>query len=324
MYTRMVRIRTFEEKCAELAAAGQFPGVVHLSIGEEATVVGAIIAMRPGDYMTGNHRSHGHPLAMGTDLKLLMAELYGKATGLCKGKGGSMHLADFARGSLGESGIVAAALPIAVGSAYSAKVRGTDQVCLAFFGDGAANEGIFHESVNLAGAWKLGVVFICENNFYSVDTRTSDHTAGGIAAKGPGYGIPGKVVDGQDVLAVYDAVQEAVAWARAGNGPSLIEAQTFRYTQHALGLVLKPYGWNADLESWKARDPIKMLGAKLLADGHATQAEFDTIRTGLVEEVEAAAKFGKESPYPDPQERFTDNYGPDSTSDGRHIARPSA
>src|SRR5215469_5377253 len=174
MYTRMVRIRVFEERCGELAAAAQFPSVVHLSIGEEATYVGAMMAMQPGDYMTGNHRSHGHPLALGTDLKLLMAELYGKATGLCKGKGGSMHLADFSRGSLGESGIVGAAIPLAVGAGLSAQVRGTDQVCIAFFGDGATNEGIFHESVNLAGAWKLGVVFLCENNFYSVDTHTRD------------------------------------------------------------------------------------------------------------------------------------------------------
>src|SRR5579859_6910754 len=202
MYTRMVRIRVFEEKCGALAAAGELPSVVHLSIGQEATCVGACMAMRPGDYMTGNHRSHGHPLAAGSEFGLLMAEIYGKATGLCKGKGGSMHLADFSRGSLGESGIVGAALPIAVGAALSAQVRGTDQVCIAFFGDGGANEGIFHESMNLAGAWKLGVIFVCENNFYSVNTHTSEVTsAPSIAGLAGGYGVPGKVVDGQDVVA---------------------------------------------------------------------------------------------------------------------------
>jgi pyruvate dehydrogenase E1 component alpha subunit len=314
MYTRMVRIRVFEERCGELAAAAQFPGGVHLSIGEEATYVGAVMPMRPGDYMTGNHRSHGHPLAMGTDLKLLMAELYGKSTGLCKGKGGSLHLADFSRGSLGESGIVGAAIPVAIGAGLSAQVRGSDQVCIAFFGDGAVNEGIFHESVNLAGAWKLPVVFLCENNFFSVNTRTADVTSGpSIAGLAAGYGIPGKMVDGQDVLAVYNGVQEAFDWARAGKGPSLIESQTFRYRQHSLGMVLERYGWDEELESWMARDPIKLFAAKLLAEGQATQAEFDAIKAKLIDEVDAAVQFAKDSPAPEPEEAFTDNYGPSTT-----------
>jgi pyruvate dehydrogenase E1 component alpha subunit len=259
---------------------------------------------------------------MGTDLKLLMAELYGKATGLCKGKGGSMHLADFSRGSLGESGIVGAAIPIAVGAALSAQVRGTDQVSLAFFGDGATNEGIFHESVNLAGAWKLPVVFLCENNFYSVDTRTADVTsAPSIAGYSKGYGIPGKMVDGQDVLAVYNAVQEAMAWARAGNGPSLIESQTFRYRQHALGMVIPNYSWNDQLESWMARDPIKTFGAKLIGEGTATQDELSTIEAQLAEEVEEAIRFGKESPFPSPEEAYTENYGPDLVFDDETAAQ---
>jgi pyruvate dehydrogenase E1 component alpha subunit len=312
MYRRMVRIRVFEEKCGELAAAAQFPSVVHLSIGEEATYVGAMMAMQPGDSMTGNHRSHGHPLALGTDLKLLMAELYGKATGLCKGKGGSMHLADFSRGSLGESGIVGAAIPLAVGAGLSAQVRGTDQVCIAFFGDGATNEGIFHESVNLAGAWKLGVVFLCENNFYSVDTHTRDvMSAPSIAGYAVGYGIPGRAVDGQDVLAVYAAVQEAMAWARAGKGPSLIEAQTFRYRQHALGMVIPKYGWDEELERWTARDPIKLFGVKLVGEGQARQEELEAIRAELVEEVEEAVRYAQASPYPELEEAYTDNYGPE-------------
>jgi pyruvate dehydrogenase E1 component alpha subunit len=315
MHERMVRIRVFEERANALNDVGEMPGGVHLSIGEEATIVGGCIAMRPGDYMTGNHRSHGHPLAMGTELKPLMAELFGKATGLCKGKGGSMHLADFSRGSLGESGIVGAAIPLAVGAGLSAQVRGTDQVCIAFFGDGAANEGIIHESINLAGAWKLGVVFLCENNFYSVDTRTSDVTsAPSIAGLAVGYGIPGKLVDGQDVLAVYAAVQEAVAHAAAGNGPSLIECQTFRYTQHVSGLKHLPrYGWNDELADWKARDPIELFEARLLDEGQATREELDATRARLVEEVEQAVQFAKDSPLPLPEEAFTDNYGPDIT-----------
>jgi pyruvate dehydrogenase E1 component alpha subunit len=315
MHERMVRIRVFEERADILNDAGEIPGGVHLSIGEEATIVGACIAMRPGDYMTGNHRSHGHPLAVGTELKPLMAELLGKATGLCKGKGGSMHLADFSRGSLGESGIVGAAIPLAVGAGLSAQVRGTDQVCIAFFGDGAANEGILHESINLAGAWKLGVVFLCENNFYSVDTRTSDvRSAPTIAGYAVGYGIPGKLVDGQDVLAVYAAVQEAVAHAAAGNGPSLIECQTFRYTQHQSSLKHLPrYGWDDELADWMARDPIELFEARLLDEGHATREELDATRARLVEEVEQAVQFAKDSPFPLPEEAFTDNYGPDIT-----------
>lgn len=316
MYARMVRIRVFEERTAQLADAGQFPGGVHLSLGEEATYVGTIMAMNHGDYFTGNHRAHGHPLAAGTDLKLLMAELFGKATGLCKGKGGSMHLADFARGCLGESGIVGAAIPIAVGAGLSAQTRGSDQVAIAFFGDGAVNEGIFHESVNLAGAWKLPVVFVCENNFYSVDTRTADLTAGGIASKAPGYGIPGKAVDGQDVLAVYGAAQAAIARARAGDGPSLIESQTFRYDQHAHDLVTLPYGWDEERETWMtARDPIKLFGARLLSEGHATQHELDAIRSRIIDAVEEAVQFARDSPLPDPEEAFTDVYGPETDLD---------
>jgi pyruvate dehydrogenase E1 component alpha subunit len=313
MHERMLRIRVFEEKAQALNGAGELPGGVHLSIGEEATCVGACLSMRPGDYMTGNHRSHGHPLAMGTDFNPLLAELYGKATGLCKGKGGSMHLADFSRGSLGESGIVGAAVPLAVGAGLSAQVRGTDQVCLAFFGDGAANEGIIHESINLAGAWKLGVVFVCENNFYSVDTRTSDVTsAPSLAGLAAGYGIPAEMVDGQDVIAVYSAVRNAVEHAAAGNGPSYIECQTFRYTQHQSSLVHLPrYGWNDELEDWMTRDPIELFEARLLSEGLVTGDELDATRARLVEEVEQAQRFAMDSPYPLPEEALTDNYGPD-------------
>jgi pyruvate dehydrogenase E1 component alpha subunit len=316
MYTRMVRIRLFDEKAGELAAKGAIPGSVHLSIGEEATCVGACLALDAGDYMTGNHRSHGHPIAKGSDIKLLMAELFGKVTGVCKGKGGSMHLADFAIGSLGESGIVGSALPVAVGAALSAQVRGSDQVCIAFFGDGGINEGIFHESVNLAGAWKLGVIFLCENNLYSVDTLTSAQTAGpGIANRAVAYGIPGTVVDGQDVLAVYAAVREAAARARDGQGPSLIEAQTYRFREHAQGMRIKRYRTEDEEERWMSRDPVQLFAAKLLADGDATPEELEATRARVSAEVEEAVEFGRSSPLPPLEDALADNYAP--ANDGR-------
>jgi len=313
MHERMVRIRVFEERVHALAGAGEIPGQVHLGIGEEATYVGACMTMRPGDYQTGTHRSHGHALALGSEVDPLMAELYGKSTGICKGKGGSFHLADFSRGSLGETGIVGSSIPIAVGAALSAQVRGTDQVCLAFLGDGAVNEGIFHESVNLAGTWSLGVVFIIENNSYAVNTRTSDVTSGpNFAGLAAGYGIPGELVDGQDVLAVYEAVHASVARAARGDGPSIVECQTYRYTEHSGGLKHLPsYGWDQDLEAWKARDPIGILEARLLSEGHASREELDSTRARLVHEVDQAVEFAKRSPYPSPDEAYTENYGPD-------------
>jgi len=227
MYRRMLRIRCFDEEACALLAAGTITGAVHTSIGQEAAAVGACMALRDDDYMAGNHRSHGHPIGKGAALGPLMAELLGRTTGVCKGKGGSMHLADFAIGSLGESGIVGAGIPLATGAALSAQLRASQQVALCFFGDGASNEGVFHESLNMAAVWKLPVVYLCENNLYAAMTpaRTTT-TVPNVAERAGAYGIPGVMVDGQDVVAVYTAVSDAVRRARAGGGPTLVEDKT--------------------------------------------------------------------------------------------------
>jgi TPP-dependent pyruvate/acetoin dehydrogenase alpha subunit len=307
MQRRMLRIRLFEEAVAAMAANGEIPGVVHLSIGQEATVVGACVALQEKDYMTGTHRSHGHPIAKGARIAPLMAELLGKRTGVCKGKGGSMHLADFSVGSLGESGVLASSMPVAVGAGLSAKTRKTDQVCLSFFGDGAVNEGAFHESLNLAAVWSLPVIFCCENNNYAVAAHVSELTSvKEIASRSTAYGIPGAVVDGQDVVAVHQVVSEAVERARGGQGPSLIEAKTYRYREHAEGLRLH-YRPEGELESWMARDPIELHRTRLLESG-VSEDELDELRVVEQAEVERAVEFARESPFPDPSEAFEGLY----------------
>src|SRR5580658_6155329 len=235
-YRRMMRIRKFEEEGVRLFTAGRIPGAYHPSIGEEATIVGACLALRIDDAMTGTHRSHGHPIGKGADLKALMAELMGKETGICKGRGGSMHLADNSVGIIGESAIVGGGIPLATGVGLSAKVRKTDQVCLCFFGDGAVNQGTFHESLNMASLWKLPVIYFCENNGYAITTSVAmSHAQPSIAKRAAGYGLLGVEVDGQQVSAVYDATSAAVARARSGHGPTLIEAKTYRFDEHQVG-----------------------------------------------------------------------------------------
>jgi TPP-dependent pyruvate/acetoin dehydrogenase alpha subunit len=311
MLRGLLRIRRFEERLTGLFRNAELPGMAHLSLGQEAAIVGACLATSDRDYMTGNHRSHGHPIAKGANLDGLMAELFGKATGVCKGKGGSMHLADFSVGSLGESGIVGSAIPVATGAALSAQVRGTDQVCLCFFGDGAANEGVLHESMNLAGAWGLPVIYFCENNGYAVSVPMSDSTSvPNIADRAVGYGMPGVIVDGQDVLACYRATRVAVERARHGEGPTLIEAKTYRFTEHAYGLMIpEPYLDDAVVEGWREdRDPVALFDARLDAWGVLSPERRTAIATTVDEEVEAAVRFGLESPYPDPSEAYTDIY----------------
>ena len=239
MQRRMLRIRRFDERASKMVKRGQIPGTVHTSIGQEAQVVGACMALGDGDYMSGNHRSHGHPIGKGSPLGPLMAELVGKATGVCQGKGGSLHLADFAVGSLGESGIVGSSIPIATGAALSSKVLGNGKVSLAFFGDGAANQGCLYEAMNISGVWNLPVVFLCENNQYALSTPAHTVTSGVIADRAAGFGMPGvRVEDGQDVLAVFEAVTTAVERARRGEGPSLVEVVTYRFNEHSDGLRL--------------------------------------------------------------------------------------
>lgn len=306
MLRRMLRIRLFDERAALLRA--QLPGPLHNSIGQEAEMVGACMALRDDDYMTGNHRSHGHPIGKGVALAPLMAELFGKRTGVCSGKGGSMHLAAFSAGSLGESGVVGSLMPIAVGAGLSARLRGTDQVCLCFFGDGAANSGPFHESLNLAAIWNLPVVFLCENNGYALFTAQAQTTAiAHIAQRAAAYSIPGTIVDGQDALAVYDTVSIAVARARAGYGPTLIEAKTYRYCEHAEfiePLKMPPYRSDAEIASWRSRDPIEILVTRLKTTGDLTTAEFDAITAEVLADVNAAVAFAEGSPAPEPEALF--------------------
>ena len=226
MLRRMLRIRHFEEQVLQLVDRGEIVGAAHCYIGEEAVAVGACLALRDDDWMTGNHRSHGHPIAKGGDVRKAMAELLGKRTGYCKGKGGSMHLADFSIGILGESGILGSSIPTAVGAALGSQLQGNDRVAVCFFGDGASNEGAFHESMNLAAIWRLPVVFLCENNQYAVTSSFKDMVATeSIADRAAAYNVPGVLVDGQDVLAMYEAVSQAVSRCRAGQGPSLVEGR---------------------------------------------------------------------------------------------------
>ena len=307
---RMLRIRLFDERASKMVKRGEIPGTVHTSIGQEAQVVGACMALAEKDYMTGNHRSHGHPIGKGAALGPLMAELVGKAWGVCGGKGGSMHLADFKVGSLGESGIVGSSIPIATGAALSSKVLGNGRVSLAFFGDGAANQGCLYEAMNLASVWGLPIIFLCENNQYALSTPAHTVTAGKIADRATGFNMPGvRVEDGQSVLTVYDAVSTAVERARAGKGPSLVEVMTYRYNEHSEGLRLAvDYRNAAEKESWLKRDPIKLFRSYLLDNGIADEAAMVALEAGVAAEIEASVQFANESPDPELSVAFKDIY----------------
>ncbi len=312
MMRRMLRIRYFDEEAVQMVQRGELVGAVHCYIGEEAVAVGACAALRDDDYITGNHRSHGHPIAKGGDVRRAMAELFGKRTGYCKGKGGSMHLADFSIGILGESGILASAMPVAVGAALACKLHGEDKVVIPFFGDGASNEGACHEAMNLASVWKLPVVFVCENNQYAVTTHFHSTVAvENISDRASAYNMPGVMVDGQDVVAMYEAVREAVARARAGLGPSLIEGKTYRYQDHSEGLSRVVRGQPAyrseeEVAYWRNRDPLIIHKERILSQGIATDAEVAFMEEETRDQIADAVKFARESPYPDPEEVFDD------------------
>ena len=310
MQRRMLRIRRFDERASKMVKRGKIPGTVHTSIGQEAQVVGACMALTEGDYMSGNHRSHGHPIGKGSPLGPLMAELCGKADGVCGGKGGSLHLADFKVGSLGESGIVGSSIPIATGAALSAKVLGNGKVALAFFGDGAANQGCLYEAMNLAGVWDLPVVFLCENNQYALSTPAHTVTSGVISERAAGFGMPGvRVENGQDVLAVHEAVLEAVERGRRGEGPTLVEVVTYRYNEHSEGLRLgTDYRDKEERETWLGRDPIVLFRQRLLEDEVATGEQLDALEAEVLAEVDEAVRFSDESPFPDPSVAFADLY----------------
>jgi pyruvate dehydrogenase E1 component alpha subunit len=308
----MMLIREFEENVKQLVQRGELVGMAHCYIGEEAVAVGACVALRDDDYITGNHRSHGHPISKGGDVRRAMAEILGKATGYCKGKGGSMHLADFDIGILGESGIVASALPVAVGAALGSKMQGNDRVVVAFFGDGASNQGACHEAMNLASIWDLPVIFLCENNQYAVTTSFKESVAvENISDRASAYNMPGVLVDGQDVNAMYEATVQAVKRGRAGLGPTLLEARTYRYEEHSEGLnriLREPYRTDEEVERWRQRDPILLHSRWLVQQDIASQDQIEEVRTEVAETIKEALQFARESPYPDPEDLFTDLY----------------
>lgn len=305
-YRRMLRIRHFEDKAEAIHAAGEIPGALHTYAGQEASGVGACIALRNDDYMVGTHRSHGHPIAKGAKLRPLMAELLGKATGICKGKGGSMHLSDFSVGSLGETSIVGSGIPVAAGAALGSKLQGNDRVALCFFGDGATNEGAFHEGMNLAAVWKLPAIFVCENNGYAVSTPASAAVpVKDIAERAKAYAMPAIIVDGQDVDAVEAAVTEAVEHARTGGGPTLVETKTYRYADHAvnMGRILLDRG--TEVDEWRKRDPLTLYRARLLEAG-VTAAILDSMEQEVADEVADALQFARDSAYPEQTDAFDD------------------
>jgi pyruvate dehydrogenase E1 component alpha subunit len=306
MYRKMVLIRKFEEKVRDLFAAGKIPGFVHLYIGEEAIAVGVAAALRKDDYVTSTHRGHGHCIARGADVRRMMAELFGKREGYCKGKGGSMHMFDITLGILGANGIVAAGCPLAAGAGLTAKLRKTDQVVAGFFGDGATNHGTVHESMNLSAVWKLPVIWICENNLYAEATPIwAAVNITDIAQMARSYNIPGKIVDGNDVLEVYEAARIAVERARKGEGPTIIECKTYRHRGHYEGDPVI-YRTREQEQEWFKKDPIPRFESRLIKDGKATEAKLAEIRSQVTALIDEALAFAEKSSNPLPKEAFED------------------
>jgi acetoin:2,6-dichlorophenolindophenol oxidoreductase subunit alpha len=296
----MWTIRRFEEAVDDLFARGLMHGTMHLSIGQEASATGACLALRADDSITSTHRGHGHCIAKGADLTRMMAELLAKETGYCRGRGGSMHIADTATGNLGANGIVAGGIPIAAGAALAYQMRGEDRVVACFFGDGAANEGAFHEAVNLAAIWKLPVVFICENNKYGMSFSTEKSFAiEHISERAAGYGIPGVTVDGNDLDAVHEAVSVAVARARAGDGPTLVENLTYRWKGHSKS-DKNLYRTREEIAEWREKDPILRFEAQVKESGVLSEEEVQAIRTRAMEQMRDAVRQANSAPDADP------------------------
>ena len=294
----MWTIRRFEEAVDELFARGLLYGTMHLSIGQEASATGACLALRDDDVITSTHRGHGHCIAKGADLGRMMAELLARDSGYCRGRGGSMHIADVSKGNLGANGIVAGGIPIAVGAGLALKLQGTDKVALSFFGDGATSEGAFHESVNLAAIWDLPVVFVCENNHYGMSMSVDEVSRlERVADRAAGYGIPGVTVDGNDVQAVYDAATEAVATARAGRGPTLIEAITYRWKGHSKS-DQNLYRTREEIESWRQRDPLDRFEQAILEAKTLDEDEIKQVRDQARDAVRDAVRTGQSGPPP--------------------------
>jgi acetoin:2,6-dichlorophenolindophenol oxidoreductase subunit alpha len=304
MYRQMVTIRLFEEQVNELYMSARMPGLAHLYSGEEGVAVGVCAALRRDDYITSTHRGHGHCLAKGASVDRMFAELLGKADGYCRGKGGSMHIADQDTGNLGANAIVGGSAGIATGAAMSSKMRGSDQVAVCFFGDGALGQGLLYEVMNMASLWKLPVIYVCENNLYNEYTHYTETTAGDLAARAAAFGIPTQQVDGQDVRAVYEATRQMVERARASEGPSFLLCDTYRYYGHHVGDIQRAYYRSkAEEEHWRTnRDPIKILGQWLVAQGLASEDGLQAIRDDVQATVSAGVQFALDAPYPDASE----------------------
>jgi TPP-dependent pyruvate/acetoin dehydrogenase alpha subunit len=310
MHRTMVRIRLFEERVRTDYLARKMPGFTHSYVGEEAVATGGCAALEPGDLITSTHRGHGHAIAKGVGVGPMMAELYGKATGTCIGRGGSMHIADFSLGMLGANGIVGGGFGLAAGAALAATFRGTRDVTLCFFGDGAINKGTFHEGLNFSAVRKLPVVFLCENNQFAQYTAVERMTAvRDLATRAGAYGIPGRTVDGNDVLAVHAAVAEAAARARRGAGPSLIVADTYRFYGHNVGEAVA-YRTKEEVERRREQDPIPRYERWLEANGYLDEAGHKAVRDEVGEEVEASVRFALDSPDPDPATALDDLFAP--------------
>ena len=306
LYRKLSMIRRFEEKVDELFRQGRIKGAIHVSVGEEAVAVGVAEALSDKDLVMATHRGHGHCIAKGGDISRMMAELFGRSTGYCRGKGGSMHIIDVKKGMLGAVGIVGAGLPIATGVGVAIKMQKTGQVCACLFGDGASNGGMFHEALNVAALWKLPIVFVCENNLYGLSVSMKKSSAvKDIAVRAKAYDIPGAVVDGMDVLAVWKATEKAVKRARDGKGPSLLECKTYRFLGHSRGdPPYGPYRTQEELETWKKRDPFLFL----IKQGGLTSNEVERIDKEVSEVVEEAVRFAEESPEPDVDVALEDIY----------------
>lgn len=308
MYVKMRRIRDFESTAAKLFAEGKIPGFVHLYLGEEAIAPAVCECLRDDDFITSTHRGHGHIIAKGGDLNLMMTELFGRETGYCKGKGGSMHIADRDKGILGANGIVGAGHCIACGAGLSAKLRGTDQVCVCFFGDGSTNQGTFHESLNMASIWKLPIIFVCENNHYGISMSQDRHQAiKDVADRGAAYNIPGIAVDGNDPMAVYEAASEAVARARAGKGPTLLECKTYRQHGHFEGdpAIYKP---KEEQAAWMEKDPMPRFAKFLVDNGVCTEEEVKAMDDQVAKEIEDSIAFADAQPIPSLESAVVDVY----------------
>jgi TPP-dependent pyruvate/acetoin dehydrogenase alpha subunit len=317
LFATMALIRAFETRVAELYRDSELPGFVHTSLGQEAVAAGVGGALADGDYVATTHRGHGHCLARGMDVDGMMAELFARGEGLCHGKGGSMHVADPSKGVLGANAIVGASLPLAVGAGMSSKFLGQGRVAVAFFGEGAVNQGAFHEAVNLAAIWNLPTLLVCENNVYAEfsDSRTLTRIPS-VAERAAGYGIEAEVVDGNDVVAVHGLTAAAAARCRDGRGPFLIEAETYRWHGHYEGDA-QPYKPEEEAASWRERDPLEVSGARLIENGEADGEEPERIRAEAAARVEAAIERARKLPPPDLEEAYADVFGEVETGAGR-------